>query len=187
MARLRSRSIHRWQPLVAASLTAALVACGGAPERQSAASDEPPPPDPATACLAATPTPVALAVTDFIGAAEPKPERFLTAATTDSALPQAAEAVVSRKGPLFFWLPDPAMQAQMRAKLEGDGPWTNMLVVVREQADRGDGTWTVRVGGRYVGGTLHGTESPEKAYTVSCIIGDPSAWKVTDATLAGGA
>jgi hypothetical protein len=187
MALLRSRSTAHWRPLLAGALSAALLACGGAPERQAASSEEPPPPDPATACLSATPTPVALAVTDFIGAAEPKPERFLTAATTDSALPQAAESVVSRKGPLFFWLPDPAMQAQMRAKLEGDGAWTNMLVVVREQTDHGDGTWTVRVGGRYIGGPSHGSESPEKSYTVSCLIGDPSAWKVTDAKLAGGA
>ncbi len=187
MPLLRSPSLRDWRPLAVGALTVALSGCGGAPDRQAASADEPLPPDPATACLGAAPTPVALAVTDFIGAAEPKPERFLTAATTDSALPQAAEAVVSKEGPVFFWLPDPAMQAQMRAKLEGDGPWKNMLVVVREQSDHGDGTWTVRVGGRYVGGELHGTESPEKAYTVSCIIGDPSAWKVTNATLAGGA
>jgi hypothetical protein len=164
-----------------------LTACGGGADRTAEVPPEELPPDPATACIGTAPAPVALAVQDFIGSAEPKPERFLNAATTDSALPGPAEAIVTRKGPTFYWLPDEASQQQMRAKLEGDGPWVNMLVVVRGQQDGGDGTWTIRVGGKYIGGELHGTESPEKRYTVSCIIGNPNAWKVTDATLAGGA
>jgi alcohol dehydrogenase class IV len=35
-------------------------------------------------------------------------------------------------------------------------------------------------------GALHGTQSPAKRYTVSCIIGETNAWQVTDAVLAGG-
>lgn len=163
-----------------------LAACSGGADRTANVSTAELPPDPATACIGTAPAPVALAVQDFINSAEPKPERFLNAATTDSALPSPAEAIVTRKGPTFYWLPDEASQQKMRAKLEGDGPWVNMLVVVRGQDDGGDGTWSIRVGGKYIGGELHGTESPEKRYTVSCIIGDTSAWKVTDASLTGG-
>jgi hypothetical protein len=127
------------------------------------------------------PTPVALAVRDFIAAADPVPQRFLTAATTDSALPRAAEAVVERKGPLFLWLPDPTAQAAMRTKLEGDGPWINMLVIVRGEARQADGSVEVRVGGHYVGGETDGRESPEMRFTVVCVPGEPSAWRVVDA------
>jgi hypothetical protein len=164
-----------------------LAACGSSAERADRVPSGTLAPDPATACIGTAPAPVAVAVQDFIGSADPRPERFLNAATTDSALPGPAEAVVARKGPMFYWLPDEASQQQMRAKLEGDGPWANMLVVVRGQQDGGDGTWTIRVGGTYIGGELHGTQSPEKRYTVTCILGDTNAWKVTDATIAGGA
>lgn len=182
MSAFRSPARHL-APLL---LVAALQACGGG-ERASRAAAEGAPPDPATACIGTAPVPVALAVQDFIGSAEPKPERFLNAAGTDSALPPAAESVVTRKGPMFYWLANDAAQQQMRTKLENDGPWVNMLVVVRSQEEAGDGTWTIRVGGTYIGGELHGTASPEKRYTVSCVIGDTNAWKVTDATVAGGA
>jgi hypothetical protein len=170
---------------VALLLCVSLGACGGA-ERTARASADDLPPDPATACLGMSPVPVALAVQDFIGSADPKPERFLNAASTDSALPPAAEAIVARKGPTFYWLADETAQQQMRAKREGDGPWVNMLVVVRGQQDGGDGTHTIVVGGQYIGGALHGTQSPAKRYTVSCIIGETNAWQVTDAVLAGG-
>jgi hypothetical protein len=170
----------------ALSLAISLPACGSG-ERTDRAAPEDLPPDPATACIGTSPVPVAIAVQDFIRSAEPTPERFLNAATTDSALPAAAEVVVSRKGPMFYWLPDETAQQQMQAKLERDGPWVNMLVVVRGQLDGGDGTWTIRVGGKYIGGPQHGTESPEKRYTVSCILGDTNAWKVTDVAVAGGA
>jgi len=168
-------------------LCSSLVACGGRADRGRSTPAEELPPDPATACIGSAPAPVALAVQDFINSAEPTPERFLNAATTDSALPGPAEAIVTRKGPTFYWLPDEAAQQQMRAKLERDGPWVNMLVVVRGQADGGDGTWIIRVGGTYIATALHGTASPEKRYTVSCIIGETNAWKVTDVSLAGGA
>jgi len=181
MPAIRSPASHT-APLLLATF---LLACGG-DQRAAKVALEEAPPDPATACVGSSPVPVALAVQDFIGSAEPTPERFLNAATTDSALPAAAEAVVSRKGPMFYWLPDETAQQQMQAKLERDGPWVNMLVVVRGQLDGGDGTWTIRVGGKYIGGPQHGTESPEKRYTVSCIIGDTNAWKVTDVVVAGG-
>ncbi len=176
---------HRHRSSLVFLLAALVTGCGG--ERPADRAEEPAPPDPGTACLAATPLPVALAVQDFIMTADPAPQRFLQAAATDSALPPAAEAVVSAKGPLFYWTGDAAAQEAMRAKLEGDGPWINMLVVVREQRDEGTGTWTVRVGGHYIGGALHGTVSPGKRYTVSCVIGEPSAWTVTDAQLSGDA
>jgi hypothetical protein len=164
-------------------LLAALTACTGGDTLPRSAE----PVDPAAACRRVAPAPVALAVRDFITAAEPTPQRFLTAATTDSALPRTAEAVVERKGPLFLWLPDAAAQLAMRTKLEGDGPWVNMLVIVRGETVQPDGTVAVRVGGHYIGGEWHGRESPEVHFTIECQAGEPAAWRVIEAARSDGA
>jgi hypothetical protein len=160
-------------------LSALLLGCGGEP-RQDAAADAPPA-NPAAACRSVSPGPIALAVREFITAADPAPRRFLTAAATDSALPQSAQSVVERKGPVFIWPSDAAAQAKMRTKLEGDGPWINMLVVVRDETPQPDGTVEVRVGGWYVGLDVDGRESPERRFTVECVAGDTPAWRVVNA------
>ncbi len=163
--------------LLALPLVALLAACGG--EASQAANDEPAPPDPATACLSSSPAPVALAVRDFITTAEPTPLRFLNAATTDSALPPLAAAVVQDKGPTFYWMPDEKSRQQVRDNLSRVGAWASMLVVVREDTDHGDGTKTVRVGGHYIGPPHEGIESPEKRYTISCRIDSLTSWTIT--------
>ena len=161
-----------------------LLGCGGEGRPDSAA--DAPPADPAAACRSAAPGPVALAVRDFITAADPAPQRFLTAAATDSALPQSAQTVVERKGPVFIWPSDAATQAKMRTKLEGDGPWINMLVVVRGETPQPDGTVEVRVGGWYVGLDVDGRESPERRFTVECVAGDTPVWRVVNAASSEG-
>ncbi len=161
-----------------APLLALLAACGGGSgDANNASADAAPATlDPATACVEVRPLPVAIAVLDYITTAEPKPLRFLNAATTDSALPPAAEAVVQDKGPTFYWLPQEKNQLQIRAKLAGDGDWATMLVVVREDADNGDGTHTVRVGGSYIGKPHEALVSPEKRYTVRCQVDSVATW-----------
>jgi hypothetical protein len=144
-------------------------------------------PDPAQACLGLRPVPVAIAVADFIGTADPKPLRFLNAASTDSALPPAAEAVVQDKGPTFYWLSSEKNQQQIRDKLAGDGDWATLLVVIRENVDHGDGTHTIRVGGRYVGAPHDGKESPEKRYEIACQIDSVAHWAVTNGTMSDSA
>ncbi len=184
MAHFRSSCIARGAPLLAL-----LAACGGgsgdAAKAAALAEAEAVVLDPRTACVEVRPLPVARAVLDYITTAEPRPLRFLNAATTDSALPQAAEVVVQDKGPTFYWLPQENNQQQIREKLARDGDWATMLVVVREDADNGDGTHTVRVGGSYIGKPHEGLVSPEKRYTVRCQVDSVATW-VMDSS-AGGA
>lgn len=163
-------------------VTIAAACGGGAANSDRAAQDVAL--DPATACNLLTPSPVAIAVLDYITTADPKPLRFLNAATTDSALPPAAEAVVKEKGPTFYWLPNEKNQQQIRDKLESGGEWPNMLVLVRELSDNGAGTTVVRIGGRYVGKPHEGRESPERRYTIRCQADSVATW-VMDST--GGA
>lgn len=168
-----------------APLVALLAACGGGSDAANKATADAEPLDPAVACAEVRPLPVAIAVLDYITTAEPKPLRFLNAATTDSALPQAAEIVVQDKGPTFYWLPQEKNQLQIREKLARDGEWATMLVVVREDSDNGDGTHTVRVGGSYIGKPHEGLVSPEKRYTVRCQAEPEAKWVLEPS--AGGA
>jgi len=159
-----------------APFIALLAACGGGSGASKKA--EPDALDPATACLTVQPQPVALAVLDYITTAEPKPLRFLNAVTTDSALPSAAEVVVQDKGPTFYWLPQEKNQLQIREKLERDGDWPTMLVVVRGDEVSADGSHAVRVGGSYIGQPHEALVSPEKRYTVRCQVDSVGTWVI---------
>lgn len=166
--------------LVQCTVTALLLAaCGGgavpADTLESAVVER----DPAVACADARPVPSTIAVLDFIDHADPKPLRFLNAVGTDSALPPAAELLVQKKGPTFYWLDTERGQQQIREKLDGDGAWETMLVLVRENTEHADGTHTLRVGGRYVGAPNDGEESPEKRYTIGCQVDSVATWAIT--------
>ena len=173
------RSTPLRAPALAFAAALLISACGGAPPRDTAAAEDAAP-DPATACNAVRPEPVVLAVLDYIAAAEPKPLRFLNAVGSDSALPPAAEAAVQDKGPTFYWLAAEKNQQQIRDKLSRDGDWATMLVLVRGDVDNGDGTHLVRVGGRYVGAPHEGLVSPEKRYTVRCLVDSAATWSIAD-------
>lgn len=175
------------------ALTALAAACGGAAsdsesgdaDAPDATAEEPVVLDPAVACRELRPAPVAMAVKDYIDSADPEPLRFLNAVSTDSALPPAAEIVVQEKGPTFYWLDSEKNQQQIREKLENGGVWPNMLVLVRQNDDQGDGTHVIRVGGRYIGAPHEGLESPEKRYTVQCQVDSVAVWAITDIAEAG--
>ncbi len=179
---LPPRSLVRLAPLATLSLA---VACGGSQDNASA-SGSAVTLNPATACAISTPGPVTLAVRDFITTAEPRPLRFLNAVATDSALPEAAAALVQDKGPTFYWLSDEKSQQQIRSKLATGGDWPTMLVLLREHTDHGDGTHTVRIGGRYVERPNDGEVSPEKRYTVSCQTDSTAVWAITSGASSDG-
>lgn len=164
-----SRSLRTLPVLLAVALA---TACGKPP----ADTPEVIALDPATACNTLKPTPVAMAVRDYITTADPVPLRFLNAATTDSALPQAAAEVVQDKGPTFYWLPEEANRQQIRDKLARDGSWPTMLVVVREDRDSGDGTHLIRIAGHYIGSPHDGVESAEKQYLIVCQADSTATW-----------
>ncbi len=164
---------------VPSALLLLTAACGGSADSGKSGGDAGQL-DAAVACNTLSPTPDQMAVLDFISTAEPKPWRFLTAVSTDSALSEPAFEVVQKKGPTFYWLTDEKSQTQIRDKLARDGDWATMLVLMRENSDDGEGTHTLRIGGRYVGAPHEALESPEKRYSVQCKVDSVATWVMTD-------
>lgn len=169
------------RPNLTTSLTCAvpfvllLAACGDG----SAAKDAPSGSDQAATasmCAASDTTAVALAVLDYITYADPRPQRFLSAFGSDSALPEDGFEVLQGKGPTYYYNDNPKNQAQVKAKLAQAGPYTTMLVVYkgRQDADNGN-TVTVSLGGHYVGGEHDGKEAPVRAIAVRC---DSTRWRL---------
>jgi hypothetical protein len=153
-----------------------MVACGGTPKdepraegnKQAAAGP---------ACVSVDSTPVALAVLDYIKAASPLPQRYLSAYGTDSAVPEDGFKVLQAKGPTYFWNGDPKAQDQVKKKLADVGPYTTMLVIYRGKTESNNGnTVTVNLRGHYVGGDHEGKTSPDRAIEVRC---DSSSWRLT--------
>lgn len=178
------------RPVLATLLTAAgpalllLAACGGGTTADRAKAAE------ATVaagptCVSTDTTPVGLAVLDFITKAEPLPKRFLSAAGTDSAVPDDGFKVLQDKGPTYFYSSDTVAQRKIREKLEEVGPYPSMLVVFRgkTEADQGK-TVTVRLGGHYVGGDDNGKVSPTRSFEVRC---DTAGWKLAASKTEAGA
>ena len=161
------------------ALLLTLVACGGSETRDAATAAKMAAAPGATKCSGTGGSPVAVAVRDFIRNAAPAPQRFLSAAGSDSAVPEEGFKVLQDKGPSFYYSSDTVAQRKMRAKLEGDGPYASMLVVYhgKTAAPSGDSV-TVSLGGHYVGGVQHGTVSPTRQIRVAC---DTSGWKVVAA------
>lgn len=157
----------------------ALAACGDAPakgadtsSKQSAAAADAPP-----ACaVRGDTTALRVAVLDFITKADPRPQRFLSAFGTDSALPEDGFKALQDKGPTYYYNDNPKNQQQVRTKLEQAGPYTTMLVVFKGKAEAdGGNTVTVKLGGHYVGGEHEGKVAPVRDIVARC---DTSGWKV---------
>ena len=127
-------------------------------------------------CVSRDSTAMTMAVLDFITKADPRPQRFLSAFGTDSALPEDGFKTLQGKGPTYYYNDNPKNQAQVRAKLEEAGPYTTMLVVYKgkTEADNGN-TVTVSIGGHYVGGEFEGKTAPVRDITVRC---DTTGWRV---------
>ncbi|MFO0094327.1 MAG: hypothetical protein ACK54K_08480 [Gemmatimonadaceae bacterium] len=175
--------ISRPRPFLAAMLTGLVpltvlvAACGDGATTRKAAAD--------TAALAAGPqcvspdtTPVGLAVRAFITTATPTPQRYLSAAGTDSAVPDDGFKVLQDKGPTYFYSSDPKAQAQIKAKLASVGPYASLLVGYRGKTETDNGnTVTVSLGGHYVGGEHDGKDAPTRQFTVRC---DTTGWRLAD-------
>ncbi len=115
-----------------------------------------------------------VAYREFIKATTPTPQRFLTAAGTDSAAPEDGFRAMQDKGPSYFYGGDSTAQRQIREKLASVGPYASLLIVHRGSttSEKGD-TVTVRLGGHYIGGELEGKSATSREIVVGC--GD-SAW-----------
>lgn len=106
------------------------------------------------------------------------PRRFLNAAGTDSALSDIAMKTLTELGPTYYWAGNDAAKAKLREKLENVGPWPALLVVVRGEKKTSATVATVRIGGTYLTGQMHGKAVPTTTYTMSCSV---AGWTIVKA------
>jgi len=132
----------------------------------------------AMACRASLEDAVGLAVTRYIKAAKPKPERFLVSAGTDSALGDAGLTALQDKGPTYLFPGDPALQKTVRDQLHQKGDYTTLLVV-RKTAEAKDGGASVSLDGHYIGGDDEGKAAGPRSYRFAC---DTAGWHLKDST-----
>ncbi len=147
-----------------------LAACGPAGETKQTAKAAAPP-----RCQATVDEAVAAAVADYIKQAKPKPERFLIASGTDSALGDPGTAALQDRGPTYMFPGDPALQATVRAQLHEKGDYTTLLVV-RKSATQSGHDAAVGLGGHFIGGEDDGKAAGPRRYTLAC---DSTSWHVT--------
>lgn len=179
------------RPLLATLLTAAvpftllLAACGDAARGKDATDAGNKQAGAGPSCASIDTTPVGLAVRDFITVTQPTAKRYLSAAGTDSAVPDDGFKVLQDKGPTYFYSSDTVAQRKIREKLEEVGPYPSMLVVFRGKTETNDGnTVTVRLGGHFVGGDDNGKVAPNRSYEVTC---DTTGWKIASSKTEAGA
>ncbi|MBV9880358.1 MAG: hypothetical protein JO180_07675 [Gemmatirosa sp.] len=149
-----------------------LAACGPAEGGGKAAAAAP------VACRASVEDAVAAAVGAYVKQATPKPQRFLVAVGTDSALGDAGTTALQDKGPTYLFPGDPALQANVRTQLHDKGDYTTLLVV-RHAASAKAGEASVALAGHYVGGDEDGKPAGPRTYALSC---DSTTWHVRPST-----
>jgi hypothetical protein len=157
----------------AAALTLAgaalLAACSGGERPARRASRE------ASPCGALPASIAAPAVREYLKLQQdPYPQRFLVAASTDSALPEQGVLALQDKGPTYFFPPDTALRAQVRAKLAEVGTYHTLLVAWKglEQPDAEHAV--VRLGGTYIGASSEGKVAPVRTIRFTC---DSTGWR----------
>ena len=167
--------------LFAVSASTLAVGCGSAGEngaKKLAKSES------GSTCVSTDTTPVTLAVRDYISTASPTPQRYLSAAGTDSALPEDGFKVLQEKGPTYFYGGDSISHRKIREKLASVGPYASLLVLFRgrSEADGGNSV-TVKLAGQYIGGEHEGKRAPLKSYAVKC---DSTRWKIATSNVEPG-
>ena len=156
------------------------LACGSDPQASKDAAD-------ATAaskiasCNRGDTTATYVAFREFIKLTVPTPQRFLTAAGTDSAAPEDGFRAMQDKGPSYFYGGDSVAMRKIREKLASVGPYASLLIVHRgtQRSAQGD-TVTVQLGGHYIGGALEGKGADDKTVVVVCA---DERWKVAGAAV----
>ena len=160
---------------VAATALVALFACGGDTARK-ARVDVAAGPAKSANCNRGDTTAAYLAYREYIKTTLPTPQRFLTAAGTDSAAPEDGFRAMQDTGPSYFYGGDSVARRKIREKLASVGPYASLLMVHRgtTAAVTGD-TVTVRLGGHYIGGDLERKTAMSKRFVIVCT---GAAWKV---------
>lgn len=115
------------------------------------------------------------AILAYIKESSPYPQRFLSAAGTDSALPDVGIAALQEKGPTYFYPGDSLSRAKVLKRMDDMGPYTSLLVSWRGIRRDSDTTVVVRLGGGYLGGKFHGQPAVPRAFTFAC---EQGRWKL---------
>lgn len=173
----RAIPIRTARLITLASAMVALAGCGGDTSTPAGSSKSD---AAASACPRRDTTAAYVAIKEYIKGTVPTPQRFLTAAGTDSAAPADGFRAMQDKGPSFYYGSDVASQKKIRDKLANDGPYASLLIVVRgtTRSTHGD-TVTMRLGGHYIGGEHEGKMSTARAVSVVC---RDSTWKLSKVT-----
>lgn len=160
-------------------LLPALLACGGDTGKSKATAVADGAAKKTATCNRGDTTAVYVAYREYIKTTAPTPQRFLTAAGTDSAAPEDGFRAMQDKGPSYFYGGDSVAQRKIREKLASVGPYASLLIVHRGTTivTTGD-TVTVRLGGHYIGGSLEGKTATSKGIVVVCAT---DTWKVASA------
>lgn len=178
---LPSHSRNRSPRLLSAVVLAvasivALAACGGDSSKGATTASAKAAGGAGSACNRGDTTAAYVAFKEFIKVTVPTPQRFLTAAGTDSAAPDAGFRAMQDKGPSFFYSSDPAAQKKLLTKLANDGPYASLLIVHRGTTTSGNGdTVAFKLGGHFVGGEHDGQAAASHVVTVVC---RDSTWKL---------
>jgi hypothetical protein len=128
----------------------AVIACGDGRQSPRLSSN----------CADPTAALVPAAMDTYLASVLPKPQRFLIAAGTDSALPAAAESRLQRVGPTFIFPADTILQRRVLRRLDsiaepyGDLP--TLLVTYRGVQRSNPHRAIVRFGGHFLGGANDG-------------------------------
>ncbi|HEX2779681.1 MAG TPA: hypothetical protein VHM30_09290 [Gemmatimonadaceae bacterium] len=150
--------------------TLIIAACSGGSSGSSSA---------ASTCRQSPDSATWQAVLRYIKDASPYPQRFLSAALTDSALPDIGVAALQEKGPTYFYPPDSSGRVKVRKKMEDIGPYTSLLVAWHGMSREADTALVIRLSGQYVGGKFEGTASPLRVFRFKC---DNGRWTIGSAT-----
>lgn len=120
------------------------------------------------------------AVVAFAKTASPVAHRYLYAARTDSALPESASWGLQGRTTFHTWLPDTANMRKMRAYLNEQKGYVNLLIAYHGQKKLPDGRLAMEFSGTYIAGKNDGEKVPRKSVIFSCaaptdrfIVGEP--------------
>jgi hypothetical protein len=129
----------------------------------------------ASGCDRGDTTAAYVAFKEYIKVTSPTPQRFLTAAGTDSAAPDAGFRAMQDKGPSFFFSSDTVAQRKLREKLAKDGPYASLLIVHRgTTTSKAGDTVSLDLGGHFIDDEHRGQTAVSRRVVVVC---KDSTWK----------
>ena len=156
-------------PAVIAAVALTLAACSGGDSKKTAAG---------VTCRQSNDSATWRAVVAYAKSSDPFAQRFLSAASGDSALPEVGVEALQDRGPTWLFPADSAGRTKVRDRLN-DGVANTMLVYWHGIQQEGDTAMTIRLSGRYVGGAREGTVARSKVYRFKC---PDDRWVLTDST-----